>query len=350
MGIFSQESWVITPEVLQLIAEIEEFKGAWRQGVALTPDRLSSLKKVATIESIGSSTRIEGAKLSDNEIERFLTNIDASSFRTRDEQEVAGYAVVCQNICDDYASIPLTENNIKQLHYWLLQYVEKDDRHRGEFKKLPIRIEAFDGAGNSVGVIFETVSPLETPIKMKELVTWANTAFAEKKIHTLIVIGIFIVLFLAIHPFQDGNGRISRLLTTLLMLRSGYSYVPYSSLESVIEANKEGYYLALQRTQRGWQKGQSDWNTWLLFFLRCLQRQKDHLAIKLEKEKILLQETPVLYQQVLELLSSHGRLSMREIVTLTGANRNTLKKALAVLVKGKSIALHGVGKAAFYTK
>ena len=127
-------------------------------------------------------------------------------------------------------------------------------------KKFPIRIEAFDSEGKSIGIIFETTSPLETPIKMQELITWTNDAFEKKTFHPLIIIGIFIVLFLAIHPFQDGNGRaIHVLLTTLLMLRNGYLYSPYSSLESVIEANKESYYLALQRTQKSWQNHRPDW-------------------------------------------------------------------------------------------
>lgn len=313
------------------------------------PDRLSALKRVATIESIGSSTRIEGAKLSDSEIEALLFRVDAKTFLTRDEQEVAGYAFVCEQICEHYTSIPLTENTIKQLHTWLLQFTDKDDRHRGEYKKIPIRIEAFDSTGKSVGIIFETTSPFETPIKMQELIAWTNEAFEKKILHPLIVIGIFIVLFLAIHPFQDGNGRLSRLLTTLLMLKSGYLYSPYSSLESVIEANKEGYYLALQRTQKGWQNSQPHWNAWLLFFFHCLQRQKKHLEVKLEREKILLKTLPALGLDVLELLTSHGRLRISEISALTKANRNTLKKTLAMLVKENYIVRNGIGKSSFYT-
>ncbi len=148
--------------------------------------------------------------------------------------------------------MPLTENIIKQLHTGLLQYADKDERHRGEYKNVPMHIEAFEATGKKIGTIFEMISPFETPIKMEELVNWANRSFNERVLHPLMIIALFIVVFLAIHPFQDGNGRLSRLLKTLLMLKSGYSYVIYSSLESVIEANKEGYYLALQRTQKGW--------------------------------------------------------------------------------------------------
>ncbi len=339
---------IITPEILNLIAEVDEFKGAWQQIGRLTPARLSALKRVATIESIGSSTRIEGAKLSDSQIEALLSQVDRKTFQTRDEQEVAGYAYVCEQICNDYSFIPFTENSIKQLHTWLLQYVDKDERHRGEYKKIPIHIEAFDSDGMSIGVIFETTSPFETPIKMQELIEWTNRMLQTKTLHPLIVIAVFTVIFLAIHPFQDGNGRLSRLLTTLLMLKCDYHYSPYSSLESIIEASKESYYLALQRTQKGWQNQQPDWNPWLFFFLQCLQRQKRHLEVKLEREKILLRALSVLSVKILELLKLHGHLQISEIEALTCANRNTLKKTLAALVKDGYIIRNGVGKASWY--
>ncbi|HEV8052158.1 MAG TPA: Fic family protein, partial [Parachlamydiaceae bacterium] len=201
MDIFKLESLKITPEMLNLITEIDEFKGAWQQFGRLTPERLLALKKVATIESIGSSTRIEGVKLSDRQIEALLSNVDLKDFHTRDEHEVAGYAFVCEYIFNNHHSIPLTENAIKQLHGWLLQYTEKDERHRGEYKKIPIRIEGFDSQGKSEGILFETTSPFETPIKMEQLIEWTNEAFNNKTLHPLIVTGIFVVLFLAIHPF-----------------------------------------------------------------------------------------------------------------------------------------------------
>lgn len=349
VDIVQLDSLKITSEILNLVSEIEEFKGAWQQMGRLMPQRLSELKKVATIESVGSSTRIEGAKLSDSQIEELLSRVDTKSFQTRDEQEVAGYAYVCEQICDQYAVIPITENTIKHLHTKLLQYTDKDDRHRGEYKKIPINIEAFDHKGKSLDVLFETVSPLETPMRMQALISWINDAFEKKQTHPLIIIGIFIVIFLAIHPFQDGNGRLSRLLTTLLMFKCGYHYAPYSSLESIIEVNKEDYYLALQKTQKSWQNNQADWAPWLLFFFHCLQRQKKHLEIKLEKEKILLKGLSPLNQEILELLKEHGRLGISEIALLTDVNRNTLKKALAALVSECFINKNGTGKSTWYT-
>src|SRR5262249_21755944 len=150
-------------------------------------------------------------------------------FGSRDEQEIAGYAEVMNLIFESYEDIQLTESHIKQLHRDLLKYSGKDNRHRGEYKKFTNHVEAFDQDGKSMGIVFETASPFDTPLQMEELVNWAKGAYEKKTIHSLLVTSIFIVVFLAIHPFQDGNGRLSRVLTTLLLLRAGYVYVPYSS-------------------------------------------------------------------------------------------------------------------------
>lgn len=343
------ENIQITPEMLNLISEIDQFKSVWQWVNKIEPDRLSALKKVATIESIGSSTRIEGSKLSDREVEELLSRVDIESFQKRDEQEVAGYAFACEQIINIYEKIPISENSIKQLHSWVLNYSEKDERHRGEYKKVPIKIEAFDAKGKHIGTIFETVSPMETPIKMKQLVDWTNLSIKEKKLHPLIIIGLFVVVFLAIHPFQDGNGRLSRLLTTLLMLKAGYRYVPYSSMESIIEANKESYYLALQRSQKSWQNHNPNWTPWLTFFLQCLKRQKVHLETKLSKEKMLIPQMTPLERSILRALKMHGPLKIGELEKLTKANRSTLKKTLSLMVKNRSIVLNGTGKSTFYS-
>lgn len=342
------EKIIISSEMLNLISELDEFKGTWQNLRILPPDRLSALKKIATIESIGSSTRIEGSKLSDKEVELLISDLSEHSFSHRDEQEVAGYASVCEKIFDHYKEISITENFFKEMHCWLLLYSDKDERHRGEYKKIPIRIEAFNELGQSVGILFETISPLETPIKMEELINWFTHAFEKRNLHPLIAIGLFIVIFLAIHPFQDGNGRLSRLITTLLMMKAGYHYVLYSSLESIIEANKESYYQALQKTQKSWLKGEVDWTSWLLFFLRCLQRQKQHLETKISQAKAM-QDLYGLSRKIVDSLESHGELKIGEIEILTQANRNTLKKTLLTLTHSKRIFRHGKGKGTWYS-
>ncbi len=342
------ESLLITPQFLSLIAELDEFKGAWRALGTLAPERLSALRHVATIESIGSSTRIEGAKLSDREVERLLSNLEVRPFETRDEQEVAGYAQTMETVFAHADSIALSENHIKQLHRDLLRHSAKDERHRGEYKTAPNHVSAFNEEGREIGVIFETASPFDTPVRMRELVEWTKQALEDRSLHPLLVIGVFTVVFLEIHPFQDGNGRLSRILTTLLLLRAGYAYVPYSSLESVIEQSKEGYYLALRQTQATIRTDAPDWQPWLSFFLNSLRQQKLRLERKLERERITAAALPALSLEILELAKEHGRLTISEVVTLTGANRNTVKKHLQALVAANHLAQHGRGKGTWY--
>jgi len=268
MGVMKVETLNITTEILSLISEIDEFKGAWRALGTLAPERLNALRHVATIESIGSSTRIEGSKLSDKDVEKLLSNLQIKSFDTRDEQEVAGYAEVMELIFQSWSDIPFSENHIKQLHRDLLKYSEKDSRHRGDYKTSSNSVAAFDESGNQIGIVFETASPFDTPRLMQEVITWTNNELETKKLHPLLVVAIFTVVFLEIHPFQDGNGRLSRVLTTLLLLKAGYAYVPYSSLESIIEKSKEGYYLALRQTQGTIRTDAPNWQPWIIFFLK----------------------------------------------------------------------------------
>ena len=342
------DSLEITPEILALIAEIDEFKGAWRALGTLAPERLSALRRVATIESIGSSTRIEGAKLSDRDVERLLTNIEIKKFDTRDAQEVAGYAEVMETVFSHFEVIDLTENHIKQLHRDLLAHSDKDERHRGHYKTNANHVSAFDENGQEIGIVFETATPFDTPRLMSELVQWTCGALNERKLHPLLIIGIFTVVFLEIHPFQDGYGRLSRILTTLLLLRAGYAYVPYSSLESVVENSKEGYYLSLRQTQRTIRGAKPNWQPWTVYFLRAFQQQKQRLEKKIASERIVVDALPELSLQIIEAIKDRGRITVREIVKLTGANRNTVKTHLAALVTANHIAQHGTGKGTWY--
>ncbi|MDG4558146.1 MAG: DUF977 family protein [Candidatus Contendobacter sp.] len=339
----------ITPELLALIAEIDEFKGAWRALGVLAPERLRALRRVATIESIGSSTRIEGSRLTDREVERLLANLDIKTFATRDEQEVAGYAEVMETIFQAWPDISITENHIKQLHRDLLRHSAKDERHRGAYKTLSNSVAAFDAQGRSLGVVFETASPFDTPRRMAELVAWLHEARALGRLHPLLIVAVFVVVFLEIHPFQDGNGRLSRALTTLLLLQAGYAYVPYSSLESVVENSKESYDLALRQTQGTIRADRPDWQPWLLFFLRALQQQKRRLAAKVEREQWLVAALPELAVQILDQARQHGRVTIGDVIRLTGASRNTLKEHFRRLVEQGHLVRHGRGKGTWYT-
>jgi Fic family protein len=338
----------ITSELLALISEVDEFKGAWRALGTLAPERLKALRHVATIESIGSSTRIEGSKLTDREVERLLANLDIKRFSSRDEQEVGGYAEMMEMVFHAWEDIPITQNHIKQLHRDLLRHSDKDERHRGEYKTLRNDVGAFDSDGKMIGIVFETATPLDTPRRMTELVTWLNDARELKRLHPLLIVAVFIVTFLEIHPFQDGNGRLSRVLTTLLLLQAGYAYVPYSSLESVIENSKEGYYLALRQTQGTIRTETPNWQPWIVFFMRALQQQKRRLAVKVEREKAALSALPELAVKILDYVRDNGRVTTRDMVRETGASPNTLKATFTSLVKKGLLVRQGGGRSTWY--
>jgi Fic family protein len=350
---------LLTKEITRLIGELDEFKGRWAATQALAPDRLAALRQVATIESVGSSTRIEGVKLTNSEVEALLRGVKTYSFKSRDEQEVAGYAELMEMIFTSLKEIPFDENHIKQMHSTLLKYSTKDDRHRGEYKKFVNSVEAFGPDGKSKGVIFHTATPFETPALMSELVEWTNTQITRKELHPLLVIAIFVIVFLHIHPFQDGNGRLSRALTTLLLLQQGYSYVSYSSFERVIEENKDSYYLALRRGQAELEEktGTSSKtkpkvkpggvNDWLEFFLKSMQKQKIALEGKM-KDELATAKLPRLSLQIVELIKSRGPTSIGEAVSATGANRNTVKLHFRNLVSDGHLETEGTGRGVRY--
>jgi Fic family protein len=214
-------------------------------------------------------------------------------------------------------------------------------------------VVAFDADGNQIGVVFETASPFDTPREMEALVAWTRKVIEEESLHPLLIVAVFIVHFLAIHPFQDGNGRLSRVLTTLLLLRAGYLYVPFASLERVIEENKDLYYKALRRTQTTLKGDSPDWEPWIGFFLRALKKQKDSLANRLDGERARQgadDQLPSLSLEILALFKTHERLTSSQIETVLGANRNTLKVRLRELVTAGRIKRHGKARATWYTR
>lgn len=337
-------------DLLQLVSELDEFKGKWLALKTMSPERLQQLRKVATIESVGSSTRIEGARLSDAQVETLLSNLTSTSFKTRDEQEVAGYAEAMDLVFQSYEDLHITENHIRQLHLQLLRHSNKDERHRGDYKKLSNQVVARDAKGDEIGIVFETSTPFDTPREMEELVNWTNKAIDEASMHPLLLVAVFNVVFLAIHPFQDGNGRLSRILITLMLLRAGYDYVPYASLESIVEENKDLYYKALRRTQTTLKQDSPDWEPWLGFFLRCLKKQKANLDEKINKgQEKFDSDLPTLSLEILKLLKENERLTIAEIVKQTGANQNTLKVRLRELVNEERVKRHGKARATWYS-
>ncbi len=335
-------------ELTRLLGEIDEFKGHWRKLGEIRAERLASLRQVTTIESAGSSTRIEGAQLSDDEVKLVLQGLRVDSFRERDEGEVRGYGELLQTIFDNYREIPVTENYIKQLHKMLLAHVEKDAWHRGEYKKQPNPVEARHPDGR-VEVIFETASPFDTPRLMAELIAATTQSLDGEHIHPLVTIARLVVEFLAIHPFQDGNGRLSRALTALLMLRAGYEYVPYASVERIIEDNKTEYYHALRMSQTGMSDDPSDFGDWLLFFLRALQTQKRILAGKLEVERSIVRLNDI-QVRALELVEKHGRSTSTDVATALSISTRSARYHLGMLLERGLVQAHGERRGRYYTR
>ena len=247
-----------------------------------------------------------------------------------------------------WQDIPFTENYIKQLHQILLQHSDKDTWHRGQYKTNTNSVAAFNEHGEQIGIVFQTASPFDTPRLMTELVSWVNAQRESKLLHPLLIAAIFVVVFLEIHPFQDGNGRISRALTTLMLLQAGYAYVPYSSMESVIELNKEAYYLALRQTQGTIRTEAPNWQPWLVFFLRSLAEQVRRLEKKVEREKLVLASLPELSLQIVEFAREHGRVTIGDVIKLTGASRNTLKAHFRNLVERGHLSQQGSGRGVWY--
>jgi Fic family protein len=340
----------VSPTILNLIAQVDEFKGKWMKLQDLAPDRLETLRKVATIASVGSSTRIEGSKLSDSAVEAILSRIEKKAFHSRDEEEVAGYAEAMNLVFDVYEDVQISENYFKQLHSILLQYSRKDQRHKGEYKKLSNNVEAFDETGERLGIVFETATPFDTPFKMSELIKWYVKSESVNALHPLLRVALFVLYFLAIHPFQDGNGRLSRVLTTLMLLQSGYAYVPYCSLESIVEENKDQYYRALRMAQKTLYTDNSRLEKWLLFFMKTLKKQTELLEDRIRRESVRsLTRLPKLSVDILNMVRESGQVKISDILDVEAVHRNTIKNHLKKLVEDNYLDVHGTGRGTYYT-
>ncbi|MFA5793350.1 MAG: Fic family protein [Candidatus Gracilibacteria bacterium] len=338
----------ITNKIYGLISQIEELKGQWRAGINLSPQILGQLKRSVIVTSSGASTRIEGAKLSDEEVEKLLKGLKIQKLKTRDEQEVAGYAELLTNVFDFYRKIKFSEVTIKHFHNELLKYSEKDQRHKGNYKSESNRVEAKDADGNIVGILFDPTPPHLVRKEMNELVDWTILELDKKEIHPLIIIGNFIFEFLSIHPFQDGNGRASRILTNLLLLKSGYEYMPYISHEKLVEDNKNDYYLSLNKSQKSWKTKNEDVSQWLIFFLTILLEQTKRATNLLSSESIehLLSEKQL---EVWNYVQEHKKVTPRELQEKLKMPAPTILQTLNKLLNMKKIQRLGEGRGVRYT-
>lgn len=335
-------------KILNLIAKIDLYKGKWNIIERQENIYLKELRKIATIESIGSSTRIEGGTLTDSEIKELLDNVKIMELKTRDQQEVIGYYDTLELIYDNYDNIPLTENYIKQFHQNLLKHSDKDTRHRGQYKSLSNKVVA-NYPGGVQKIIFNTTEVHLVESEMNLLINWTNEQFEKKEIHPLIIIVHFIYEFLSIHPFQDGNGRLSRLLTTLLLLQNDYLFIQYVSFENLIEKSKKEYYQALMEGQKNRNKENENIPKWNLFFLDKLNELTQKLEAKYDVFKSKGGYLNERQKLIKEYLLENQPLKLSDIAKkFENININTIKKDLQYLKKEQVITSIGKGKGTVY--
>ena len=337
------------PHIVALLAMIDESKGQFRAGLRMTPQAITNLRKSTLITSAGASTRIEGAKLKDEEVEKIMRGLAISKFADRDTQEVQGYLEILQNVFNNFQNLPLRESVILSLHKELLKYSHKDDTHRGVYKKKENTVGVLGQDGNIAQIMFETTKAFLTPKEMQELVDWTIKAFENNRFHPLLIIANFIVEFLKIHPFEDGNGRLSRVLTNLLLLRSGYVFAQYVSHEQIVEHRKDEYYIALRKSQETFKTDRNTIAPWLNFFLSVVKEQAVNAVSCLEEEKVEDVLSPKQYE-VWKHISSVGAGAPGEIVKATDVALGTVRQALNRLGELGKVKRVGRGRATRYVK
>ena len=329
----------IPAEIWSKITQVDELKGQWIAGARLSPQVLGRLKRSVLVTSTGASTRIEGARLSDEDVGKMMRGIDIQKFTDRDKQEAKGYFELLENVFNSWKNLRFSENAIKHFHKELLKYVKKEEN----------KVRMLNAAGESVGVLFDTTPAYLTPKETQELVEWTREALAEKKYHPLLIVGNFLVEFLQIHPFQDGNGWLSRILTNLLLLKEGYLYMPYISHEKLVEDNKPEYYLALRQSQKTFKTNRETIVPWLDFFLTIFLKQSKMAVELLSKENIekLLSKKQI---SVWQCLQGVEEVATGDIIKKTKIARPTVKQALDKLLRLKKIERIGLGRSTRYRK
>lgn len=339
----------LNPEVLQHIQRISQFQEAWKISVDIRQDFYKGLKKTTIITSAGASTRIEGAHLSDAEIEKKLSGLTIQKIEDRDDAEVAGYIDCKKYIFDSFTDLQVSEHTIRSLHQMMMVYLSADifpPNQRGAYKSVTNSVVRVDHQTGRQDIIFETTPPgPQTEVAMRDLIEDYNQFIKDPNFADLEVIAAFIVKFLAIHPFRDGNGRLSRLLTDLCLLQQGYGFCQFSSHEKVIEDSKDQYYIALRQTQASL-AGASDLNPWFLYFVKVILKQTQYLADKMGSPKTgaLTDKADAVYK----LIRKHQPVTIGFLERETGYKRVTLKSILKRMQDDGLIWMEGSKKSSRY--
>ena len=336
-------------EVYALLSEIDAVRNSWRITGKLLPQTLKRLTHSVIVTSTGSSNRIEGNRLTDAEVEKLYKKLRIRKFKSRDEQEIAGYLQALELVFKNYHAISVSESSILQLYDEMLAYSEKDSRHKGVYKFGSNRAEAKNASGKIVGIIFNPTPSYLVKKEMQELVEWYQWAVRSSAKHPLLLIANFIFEYLAIHPFQDGNGRTSRLLTNLMLLQHDCLFAQVVSHERIVEAHKANYYLALNKTQRTWKSKSENIIPWLLFFLNIVKEQSRQALCLMEADTVehLLSEKQLSLWQCAATVVSFSR---RDAVKALGFPERTVESIIKKFVELKRLKKLGEGKATRYEK
>jgi Fic family protein len=331
-------------KLISLISEIDRFDAAWQAIERREGQSLKELKSMATVSSVGASTRIEGSKLTDEEVDVLLKNLDITKLTERDQQEVVGYFEALDLIDEHYESIDVSESSIRTLHNQLMKYSRKDEWHKGNYKQLSNSVEAELPDGTKQ-IIFETTPPgFATEEAMRAMVDWYH---ADNEAHPLVKSALFCYEFVSIHPFQDGNGRLSRLLATLLLRKFKYQWIQYVSFEHEIERRKTEYYRVLRACQS--QRPGEDITEWIFFYLSCLQNIQEALLRKLDAHGVA-QMISAREKLLLVIIESNAGIKTSEMAGKLGVSSATVKRLLERLIEIKMIQRHGVGPGSYYTR
>lgn len=330
-------------KLISLISEIDRFDANWTAIERKEGQNLKELKSIATVRSVGASNRIEGNRMSDEEVDVLLQEIDISKLTDIDSQEVVGYFEVLDLISESYENISVTENHIKSLHNSLMKYSAKDEWHKGNFKMHSNAVEASFPDGTRQIIFQTTEAGFATEDAIRQLLNWYNS---ETEVHTLIKVASFVYDFLSIHPFQDGNGRLSRLISTLLLLKNGYKWIQYVSFEHEIENRKNEYYQVLRSCQA--KRPKEDVTEWVMFFLNCLSNIQSQLLTKLKKSGLETQLSPK-EKSIYIIIQNRPNIQSGEIAEKLAIPAPTVKRILSELLKKELIEKQGNGRNVSYT-
>lgn len=329
--------------LIALISRIDRFDATWTTIEKREGQTLKQLKSIATVRSVGASTRIEGSKLNNEEVEVLLKDIDVTKLEDRDTQEVVGYFDTLDLISESYQDIDISENGIKNLHNIVMKHNEKDAWHKGDYKQHSNAVEVTNPDGTKQIIFQTTEAGFPTDDAMRSLIDWY---MEDNSTHPLVKCALFAYDFVSIHPFQDGNGRLSRLLASLLLLKNGYKWIQYVSFEHEIESRKTEYYNVLRNCQSN--RPNENVNEWLDFFLGALNNIQNQLQEKLEVQGIEQSLSPR-EKAMINFIGDHAGCKSGYIAKKLKIPNPTVKRILPNLIEKGLIERHGVGPGTNYT-